>query len=91
MGFDPLVNAIRSALRAVDEKPGSISAYLDLIGAYQTCAEKEREPELLEQAGYVIRDAKTLAMDDGQRRELAALEKRVATTMEQIRSREKVS
>ena len=84
MSFDPAVEAIRRALRAVDHDPRSVPAYLSLIDAYEKCADKEDEPELLEQAGFVIRDVRRLAMSEEQRRQLALLEARIAATRSRI-------
>jgi hypothetical protein len=80
MSFDPIVEAIRAALRAVDSNPRSVPAYLDLLQAYQNCADKENEPELLEQAGYVIRDVRQLPLSEEEKRRLADLESRIAAT-----------
>ncbi|HEV8335459.1 MAG TPA: hypothetical protein VGR67_03490 [Candidatus Polarisedimenticolia bacterium] len=80
MSFDPIVEAIRAALRAVDRDPRSVPAYLDLLQAYQNCADKENEPELLEQAGYVIRDVKQLPLSEEEKRRLADLESQIAAT-----------
>jgi hypothetical protein len=80
MTFDPIVEAIRAALRAVDSNPRSVPAYLDLLQAYQNCADKENELELLEQAGYVIRDVKQLPLSEEEERRLADLEARIAAT-----------
>ena len=85
MAFDPLVEAIRSALRALDANPRAAANYLALIEAYEKCADKESEPELLEQATFVIRDAKTLSMSEAERQLLATLEARVATTLFRLR------
>jgi hypothetical protein len=86
VSFDPAVEAIRRALRAVDANPRSVPAYLALIDAYEKCADKEDEAELLEQAGFVIRDVRRLPLSEEQRREIDALEARVAFTAERIRS-----
>jgi hypothetical protein len=80
VSFDPIVEAIRAALRAVDRDPRSVPAYLDLLQAYQNCADKENEPELLEQAGYVIRDVKQLPLSEEEKRRLADLESQIAAT-----------
>ena len=85
MAFDPLVEAIRSALRALDANPRAAANYLALIEAYEKCAEKESEPELLEQATFVIRDAKKLSMSEAERQLLATLEARVAATLFRLR------
>jgi hypothetical protein len=86
VSFDPAVEAIRSALRAVDANPRAVPAYLTLIDAYEKCADKEDEAELLEQAEYVIRDVRKLPMTEEERRQLAVLEARVASTLNRIRS-----
>ena len=86
MSFEPVVEAIRSALRAVDKDPRAASAYLTLIDAYEKCADKEDEAELLEQAEYVIRDVRKLPMTEEERHQLAELEARVASTLARIRS-----
>jgi len=78
--FDPIVEAIRSALRAVDSNPRSVPAYLDLLQAYQNCADKENEPELLEQADYVLRDVKQLPLAEEEKRRLDDLESRITAT-----------
>jgi hypothetical protein len=80
MTFDPIVEAIRAALRAVDKNPRSVPAYLDLLQAYQNCADKENELELLEQAGYVLRDVKQLPLSEEEERRLADLESQIAAT-----------
>jgi hypothetical protein len=84
MVFDPLVEAIRSALKRLDASPSVVSNYLNLIEAYESCASKEAEPELLEQAGYVIRDVKKLAMTEEEKNRLAGLESRIAATLARI-------
>jgi hypothetical protein len=84
MVFDPLVEAIRSALRSLDASPSVASNYLNLIEAYGNCASKEAEPELLEQASYVIRDVKKLAMTEEEKNRLAGLESRIAATLARI-------
>jgi hypothetical protein len=78
LSFDPLVEAIRRALRAVDHDPRSVPAYLALIEAYERCADQEGKAELLEQAGFVIRDVRKLPMSEDQVGRLEALEGRVA-------------
>ena len=80
MSFDPIVEAIRAALRAVDKNPRSVPAYLDLLQAYQDCADKENEPELLEQAGYVLRDVKQLPLSEEEKRRLADVESQIEAT-----------
>jgi hypothetical protein len=84
--FDPAVEAIRSALRAVDDNPRSVAAYLALIDAYEKCADQEDEPELLEQAAFVLRDVRMLPLDEEQQRRLAHLESRVASTLARLSS-----
>ncbi|HMC82280.1 MAG TPA: hypothetical protein VKL61_03530 [Candidatus Polarisedimenticolia bacterium] len=86
MAFDPKVEAIRSALRAVDKDSRAVQPYLNLIDAYEKCADQEDEPELLEQAGFVVRDVKLLPMTEDQKQLLRDLESRVARTLERIRS-----
>ena len=86
MVFDPRVEAIRSALRAIDKDPRSVPAYLELIDAYEKCANQEGEPELLDQASFVMRDARLLPMTDEQKLLLCDLESRVARTLARIRS-----
>lgn len=86
MSFDPLVETIRRALRAVDHDPRSVPAYLSLIEAYERCADQEGEAELLEQAGFVIRDVRKLPMSDEQRQQLALLEARIEATRSRIAS-----
>ena len=73
-----MVEAIRSALREVDRDPRRPAPYLDLIDAYLRGATQEGEPELLEQAGFVIRDVKRLPLEEADRRRLADLEAKVA-------------
>jgi len=86
MVFDPLVEAIRGALRALDADPRNASRYFALIEAYEKCADKESEPELLEQAEYVIRDAKKLALTPEEARRLTGLELRVSTLLQRLRA-----
>ena len=85
MTFDPLVQAIRSSLRALDANPRAARAYLNLIEAYENCAEKESEPELLDQAMFVIQDVKKLSMTDEEKQRLAQLEARIAVTLSRLR------
>ena len=85
MTFDPLVQAIRSSLRALDANPRAARAYLNLIEAYENCAEKESEPELLDQAMFVIQDVKKLSMTDEEKLRLAQLEARIAVTLSRLR------
>jgi hypothetical protein len=86
MVFDPLVEAIRSSLRALDAEPRAVTHYLALIEAYEKCADQENEPQLLEQAAYVIRDAKKLPLTEPERRRLVTLEERVAATLARLRA-----
>ena len=88
MSFEPIVEAIRSALRAIDRDPKAVPNYLELIEAYERCADREGEPELLEQAGYVIVDVKKLAMSEAEKHRLAELEERVAATRARLRAAE---
>jgi hypothetical protein len=83
--FDPLVQAIRSSLRALDANPRAARAYLNLIEAYENCAEKESEAELLDQAMFVIQDVKKLSMTDEEKLRLADLERRIAVTLSRLR------
>ena len=85
MTFDPLVQAIRSSLRALDANPRAARAYLNLIEAYENCAEKESEAELLDQAMFVIQDVKKLSMTDEEKLRLAQLEARIAVTLSRLR------
>ena len=85
MAFDPLVEAIRSSLRAVDANPRAARAYLNLIEAYENCAEKESEVELLDQAMFVIRDVKKLSLTDEEKIRLVDLEARIAATLSRLR------
>jgi hypothetical protein len=85
MGFDPLVEAIRSSLRALDANPRAARAYLNLIEAYENCAEKESEAELLDQAMYVIRDVKKLSLTPEEIQRLADLEGRITATLSRLR------
>ena len=85
MAFDPLVEAIRSSLRAVDANPRAARAYLNLIEAYENCAEKESEAELLDQAMFVIRDVKKLSLTEEEKQRLVDLEGRIAATLSRLR------
>ena len=85
MVFEPLVEAIRKALRAIDANPRIVPNYLNLIEAYENCASKEAEPELLDQAAYVIRDVKQLTLTEDEKERLADLESRVSATLARIR------
>ena len=85
MTFDPLVEAIRKALRVLDANPRNARPYLDLIQAYLDCADKESEPELLEQAIFVIRDVKKLSLSDEETSRLTALESQVMQTLTRLR------
>jgi hypothetical protein len=85
LAFDPLVEAIRSSLRALDANPRAARAYLNLIEAYENCAEKESEAELLDQAMFVIRDVKKLSLSEEEKQRLADLENRVAATLFRLR------
>ena len=84
MAFDPLVENIRSALRAIDAAPRIAAGYLTLIEAYAECADKESEPELLDQADYVVRDVKKLAMTPEEKDRLQGLETRLAEIQARI-------
>ena len=86
MVFDPKVEAIRSALRAIDKDSRAVQPYLNLVDAYEKCADQEDEAELLEQASFVMRDVKLLPMTEDQKQLLHELESRVARTLERIRS-----
>ncbi len=86
MSFEPIVEAIRSALRAIDRDPKAVRNYLELIEAYERCADQEGEPELLEQAGYVVLDVKKLPLSEAEKRRLAELEERVAATWSRLRA-----
>ncbi|HYV84693.1 MAG TPA: hypothetical protein VFB49_02180 [Patescibacteria group bacterium] len=64
------VGAIRSLSWAKDAEPGVARPWLALIGAYETAAAAEDEPDLLQQAFNVCRDLRDrrLPMSDEERR-----------------------
>ena len=61
------VEAIRAFLEAVRAEPARAEIYAGLIRAYEGAADEYGDPELLEQATKVCRDALELALDPGQR------------------------
>jgi hypothetical protein len=56
------VGAIRSLSWAKDAEPGVVRPWLALIGAYETAAAAEEEPDLLQQAFNVCRDLRDRRM-----------------------------
>src|SRR5213593_46647 len=61
------VEAIRSFLASIQDDAHHVASYLALIESYEVAAEEYGDPELLEQATKVCRDARKLRLDEKQR------------------------
>lgn len=72
------VGAIRSFLEAIKSDDTRIDTYIALIGAYEAAAEEYGDPELLDQASRVCRDARAMHLDAKQRAMVDAMSDRIA-------------
>lgn len=78
------VGAIRAFLGAVQESPRDAEPYLGLIRSYEAAAEEYGDPELLEQASKVCRDALGLTLDEGERAWVVAAAGRIKAKLESL-------
>ncbi len=61
------VEAIRGFLASIQADPHHAESYISLVRSYEAAAEEYGDPELLDQASKVCRDARKLHLDERQR------------------------
>lgn len=79
------VEAIRSFIAAIQADSHHVDAYLHLIRTYEAAAEEYGDPELLDQASKVCRDARKLKLDEKQRAVVDAAADRINDHLEELR------
>src|SRR5262245_63895710 len=79
------VEAIRSFIAAIQADTHHIESYIQLIRTYEAAAEEYGDPELLEQATKVCRDARKLKLDEKQRALVDAAADRIGDQLEEMK------
>src|SRR5262245_31752825 len=79
------VEAIRSFLAAVQADPRHVPSFIGLIESYQAAAEEYGDPDLLDQASRVCRDALALEIDAEQREFLESAAARLEARLKELR------
>lgn len=79
------VEAIRSFIAAIQADTHHVDSYIQLIRTYEAAAEEYGDPELLEQATKVCRDARKLKLDEKQRALVDAAADRINEQLEELR------
>jgi hypothetical protein len=79
------VEAIQSFISAIQADTHHVDSYLQLIRTYEAAAEEYGDPELLEQATKVCRDARKLKLDEKQRAIVDAAADRIQGQLEDSR------
>jgi len=79
------VEAIRSFIAAIQADTHHVDSYIQLIRTYEAAAEEYGDPELLEQATKVCRDARKLKLDEKQRALVDAAADRINDQLEEMR------
>lgn len=79
------VEAIRSFIAAIQADTHHVDSYIQLIRTYEAAAEEYGDPELLEQATKVCRDARRLKLDEKQRALVDAAADRINDQLEEMR------
>ena len=79
------VEAIRSFIASIQADTHHVGSYIELIRTYEAAAEEYGDPELLEQASKVCRDANKLNLDVKQRAFVDAATDRINDQLEKLR------
>jgi hypothetical protein len=79
------VEAIRSFIAAIQADTHHIESYIQLIRTYEAAAEEYGDPELLEQATKVCRDARKLRLDEKQRALVDAAADRISDQLDEMK------
>jgi hypothetical protein len=79
------VAAIRSFIAAIQADTHHVDSYIQLIRTYEAAAEEYGDPELLEQATKVCRDARKLRLDEKQRALVDAAADRINDQLEELK------
>jgi hypothetical protein len=79
------VEAIRSLISAIQADTHHIDSYLLLIKTYEAAADEYGDPELLEQASKVCRDARKLKLHEKQRAIVDAASDRIQDQLEELK------
>src|SRR5262245_33048446 len=82
------VEAIRSFLAAIQAAPRHPESYLALLDSYEAAADEYGDPELLEQATRVCRDARKLHLDEKQRALLDSTADRIEERLQEMKEDE---
>ena len=80
------VEAIRSFIAAIQADTHHVDSYIQLIRTYEAAAEEYGDPELLEQATKVCRDARKLKLDEKQRALVDAAADRINEQLDELRA-----
>jgi hypothetical protein len=79
------VEAIRSFIAAIQADTHHVESYIQLIRTYEAAAEEYGDPELLEQATKVCRDARKLRLDEKQRALVDAAADRISDQLDEMK------
>ena len=79
------VEAIRSFIAAIHADTHHVDSYIQLIRTYEAAADEYGDPELLEQATKVCRDARKLKLDEKQRALVDAAADRINEQLEELK------
>jgi len=79
------VEAIRSFIAAIQADTHHVDSYIQLIRTYEAAAEEYGDPELLEQATKVCRDARKLKLDEKQRALVDAAADRINDQLDELK------
>ena len=82
---DPRNQLHRAFLAAVQENPRHVPSFIGLIEAYEAAADEYGDPDLLDQASRVCRDALDLTLEGEQSAFLEAASSRLAARLAEIR------
>ena len=79
------IEAIRALLAAVKDDPHHVPSFISLIESYEGAAGEYGDPDLLDQASRVCRDAREMTLDDEQRQFLEAAAARIEGRLNELR------
>jgi hypothetical protein len=79
------IEAIRALLAAVQNDPRHVPSFISLIESYEAAAKEYGDPDLLDQAARVCRDALELTLDGEQSEFLEAAASRIETRLGELR------
>lgn len=79
------VEAIREFLASIQADPRHAPSYLALLRSYEAAADEYGDPELLEQASKVCRDAGKLKLDEKQRATVDSAADRIQAQLQELK------